>query len=623
MARKLRMLMVPDVVVVYYKGETVRSEQTLKKEASQEYSGVLSDLKESVRFTVNGEDYYTPYKQITIVPPPSLMELLADREEPAYLYQRPPVGGTLKDLRGKKQVFKETPVSLSGTASRLETFAGTNIVLRGKTDKPLRSPDGVHMLPREASAPVNVPIKMIDDQTFEVRFNNITATLDFAFEMIDTDNVGGLRQVVIKPLEDTPPDVDIEVEVIRKTNQGFMVTPTARIPFSGKIRDDHGIDSIDFHYTVASVESQTAANAARIAAAAQLSPPNPQGGLLAPGFLHYLALQTRSSEEDAGKLPQKVPLAAFARRLKDVAADDAPPEEWEKRLHTEPQTALLRDHTLDPMDEKETSFNVEQLGLKVPEIDGQRVIQPRYRMRLWLVATDSNIETGPGVGQSREKFVFLIVPENELLLEIAKSEESLHLKLDDAVKRLQDSKLKLEQVRQELPDLKVNEFSPMVARLDEIQETMVKSWDVSREVLTDYQKILRELQVNRIRPAIVERVDRNICTPLGDINNAQFDLTDKSLSGFRKTLEDKQKDTQSADATNKQVQELIDRLNRVLDAMGDITNINKLIQQLEELVKGERDATQRFKDILEKKIEEDLEKQFGPSEKPPEKKEKK
>ena len=47
-------------------------------------------------------------------------------------------------------------------------------------------------------------------------------------------------QVVIRPAEDTPPDVDVEVEVIRKTNQGYLCTPRARIPFSGKIRDDHG-----------------------------------------------------------------------------------------------------------------------------------------------------------------------------------------------------------------------------------------------------------------------------------------------------------------------------------------------------------------------------------------------
>src|SRR5205807_7509039 len=108
MARRMRKLIVPEVVVVKYKGATIRSEQSLKKEAGQEYSGILSDLKESVRFTVNGEDYWTPYKKITIVPPPSLMELTADREEPAYLYQRPPIGKEMKDLRGKKQVFTET-----------------------------------------------------------------------------------------------------------------------------------------------------------------------------------------------------------------------------------------------------------------------------------------------------------------------------------------------------------------------------------------------------------------------------------------------------------------------------------------------------------------------------------
>src|SRR5438132_8213754 len=78
MARRLRKLVVPDLVTVYYKGDTMRSEQTLKKEAANEYAGVLSDLKESVRFTVNGEDYYTPYKKITVVPPPSLVALLAD-----------------------------------------------------------------------------------------------------------------------------------------------------------------------------------------------------------------------------------------------------------------------------------------------------------------------------------------------------------------------------------------------------------------------------------------------------------------------------------------------------------------------------------------------------------------
>ena len=53
----MRLLNIPDLVVVSYKGDTVRSEQTLQQRDDHEYSGILSDLRESVRFTVRGEDY--------------------------------------------------------------------------------------------------------------------------------------------------------------------------------------------------------------------------------------------------------------------------------------------------------------------------------------------------------------------------------------------------------------------------------------------------------------------------------------------------------------------------------------------------------------------------------------
>src|SRR5205807_115136 len=105
----------------------------------------------------------------------------------------------------------------------------------------------------------------LDVRSFEVRFNNLTDPQDFVLEMIDTDNVVGLRQVIIKPIEDTSPEVDEEVEVIRKTNQGYMITPRCRIPFSGKIRDDHGLNTIEYHYTLSSIESQAAQNASRVA----------------------------------------------------------------------------------------------------------------------------------------------------------------------------------------------------------------------------------------------------------------------------------------------------------------------------------------------------------------------
>src|SRR5439155_2513730 len=119
--------------------------------------------------------------------------------------------------------------------------------------------------------------------------------------------------------------------------------------------------------------------------------------------------------------------------------------------------------------------------------------------------------------------------ENELLVEIAKEEEALHIKLEEAVARLRDARSKLDQVVLEMPTLKPEEFSPMTRRAEELMETIVKSWDVSREVYLDYQRILREYQVNRVDSRIVDRVDRTICQPLNDIVSQDFDRTDKSM----------------------------------------------------------------------------------------------
>ncbi|HZT34859.1 MAG TPA: hypothetical protein VFA15_02990, partial [Nitrososphaera sp.] len=56
-----------------------------------------------------------------------------------------------------------------------------------------------------------------------------------------------------------------------------------------------------------------------------------------------------------------------------------------------------------------------------------------------------------------------------------------------------------------------------------------------------------------------------------------------------------------------------DRLNRVLDAMGDVTTINKLIALLVEVEKGERmeyDRLKKLRDSLQEKILDDV---LGPA----------
>ena len=122
----------------------------LRGEANNEFAGTLSDLKETVKFHARGENYYTPEKQITLVPPPMLTELKRDEYHPAYLYHKAPfaeakrparraeaVPGRPAKLKGLKHVLRDQAVSLTGDRSRFDIPMGAEFVLYGRSDKEL------------------------------------------------------------------------------------------------------------------------------------------------------------------------------------------------------------------------------------------------------------------------------------------------------------------------------------------------------------------------------------------------------------------------------------------------------------------------------------------------------
>src|SRR5262249_26791996 len=80
-SRKLRKLVVPQDVKIYYWGARTSDEAPLvrQQQGVNEYAVVITELKESVKFYVKGEDYSTyPYRRITLVPPPMLTRLEKD-----------------------------------------------------------------------------------------------------------------------------------------------------------------------------------------------------------------------------------------------------------------------------------------------------------------------------------------------------------------------------------------------------------------------------------------------------------------------------------------------------------------------------------------------------------------
>ena len=304
----------------------------------------------------------------------------------------------------------------------------------------------------------------------------------------------------------------------------------------------------------------------------------------------------------------------FVRRLR-ATEEDVPAIDWEKRLREKPANGLLKDFSFDP-DERESHFNVEPLALRVTD---ERVAQPRYRMRLWVVATDNNVETGPGGSASKEKFTFLIVSENELLLEIAREEEGLHVKLEDTINKLKEGRNKLDLIAQDLPTLKPEEFSPMARRAEEIAETVTKGWDVTSEISKDYLRIVKELKINRVNPKFIDKIEKNISDPLQEVINPdrEFDHADKSLRSLQKMLEEKKLNAQATAQPKQDLEQLIIRLARVLDNMGDVITINKLIEQLVQIEKGERGAYERFKELNDEIQDKILNEALNPPDKKP------
>src|SRR5262245_54048759 len=280
MSRTLRRLDIPEDVDLYYWGAKTRVDMKLRREANNEFAGTLSDLKESVKFYARGENYDTPTKLITLVPPPMLTELKRDEFHPAYLYHKAPFAES-KDLpddlkpyqadprmlKGMKHILRDQVVSLTGDKSRFDIPMGAEFVLYARSDKELVE---AKILPKagkfpgvEAEVqdpdPIVLPIANGHDIRFEFTTANktqVTRQTEFDIFLRDTDGVTSKRGIQIVVEEDRPPEVDVDVDVIRKVGGVYMCTPQALIPFTkeSKVRDDRGLNRVEYVFSYSEVE---------------------------------------------------------------------------------------------------------------------------------------------------------------------------------------------------------------------------------------------------------------------------------------------------------------------------------------------------------------------------------
>jgi hypothetical protein len=565
MSRRLRKLTVPAKVDVFYRGKTMKVNREHDRQENNKYSIGLGELKESVRFTVRGEDYYTPYKNITLVPPPSLEFLKMDKEEPAYIYYR--LQGEQTQLKGRKQIFREVPVSTTGDISTIQVPLGTNLVLTGKADRPLQG--GIRMTApaqseeRGAVLPTSDVKLQSDRQTFATAFTNIVRTVEFNYEFNDLDGVKGKRRILIRPLDDRAPEVfDVEMlAVLRKPRfkaepgktgggtaaDGFLITPDALLPFKGTIRDDYGLTKAGWIHEVEQVEIELLGasdfgagsddkrkdrlptlvlggntrlrRSTLIASGLQFVPGTPSWGPLAPTYWSWVGGLIRAdlaAKRSEGE--QFLALPAFQRKLEDRAGEEVPLNALLQKLKEKPPaTRLLSNHQL----KDEEGFDFRKYLPKLKSPDPSREAQLHYLVRLSISATDNNVETGPSTGRSKTPFSYLVVSENELLIQINIEEEALRERLEKAVFKLKNGKTSMDEQVSKLSSPGAD-LGLVSIRVDEVRKALADAASATREIQGDYGRILRELLVNRVNKIKVADVDDKIVRPLEDIVNPNF-----------------------------------------------------------------------------------------------------
>ncbi|MBX9677985.1 MAG: hypothetical protein K2X38_04415 [Gemmataceae bacterium] len=659
MSRSIRKLEIPKEVHSVFRGEQTKSETTTKMSSDNKFILPLKDLTESSTFHVRGNDAFTPTRSIVLAPPPVVVKMFADKEEPAYIYYR--VQGNQVALKGKRQIFKDFEVSVTGDLTTIDVPFGASLVITGKVDRKIKETmlvklDTTGMKDAQTGAP-GVFVRDADGKGFRAEFPRVEKHLPLIVNFFDEDNVRGERRIRIRPIDDQPPEVLVfepsaelrkpkfqdPNKAIGIPSDGLLITPDAVIPFNGVIRDDIGLTRGDWAIELEQAEFELASKSSigkketkepvanvpmvgnsrtRRAVVAsgllRISPTLPYGAAVESAWTARLL----ELEAKRGGLEETTPILGVAQRLQGVT--EMPINQIEEMLVG--KAPKEKPHLKEYNFHGDEVFDLRKHLPKLKARDATREAQLHYILKLSILAADNNVETGPGIGRSKTPVTFLIVTENELLAQIAMEEELLREKLE---KQHQKMKTALITLDDQIVKLSTSgDPSLVLIRIDEIRKAVLDATSGTREVHQGSAKILRELEINRARVEKQSEMRNKIVLPLEELVNptiGHFADVDGSVQKLYEKLDEdvNAKRTEStrdqhgtmARTTKKQMEELLQAMDRILAAMEEGIVFSKLLEIAIQQERDQRDAAKLLAE--ERRVQEEilLQDLFGPKKK--------
>jgi hypothetical protein len=667
--RTVRKLIVPQEVTLVYRSNRATNTSTMKPTADNEFSGTFAELKESVSYTVRGEDYVTARREITVVERPRVDSLESNEERPAYLFYRIAEDGEPEDLRLKRQPLEASKLSVSGDTTTLEVPAGTLVVLEGQLSKPLMAIE--HAVdPKDAKNFSGEKPEKVGERGFSMTLPNVRREQRFKFVYTDNDGVTGERKIVIVPRPDTTPRVREfnPDEVIRKGrgNEGYIVAVGCRIPFKGRIGDDNGLARVRYGVKVTPSDFLSEQKVRGLEGIAALPLVGPGGtGFLGTAMLWAVQKRMASAATEESGEEQIYDLPAFTDLIKRNRLEDGTLELLQRgtiasMLATKQKPnfrrltrefALTPDKWIDRFAETEDDEKFPSRWFKADDFrsplgndlplwklsyvkgEDKRPLkdpddtkpQKRFLVEVRLLVDDNYLDGDldgkkpiPNTGASGESFTFTVVPDNELLSRIAEEEEIKFREMEKAVKPLRDNLLRLEETYRSLTfdagSVDAKGLTGFIARCDAIGDVLKTSQQDVKSVLATYERIVKEIRVNQLNVDILKKVYNTIYLPLLE-SDRLFENTQNDLIALRRAMDDSSKTVPGrvesagpkASQAKKEMQELVSNLNAILFAMEGLSKINDLIQQLAAIERQEADLERLTTIVLERAIRRALE----------------
>jgi hypothetical protein len=161
--------------------------------------------------------------------------------------------------------------------------------------------------------------------------------------------------------------------------------------------------------------------------------------------------------------------------------------------------------------------------------------------------------------------------------------------------------------------LKEPDLGPMAVRAEQTDRVLEKGQVDSKAVAVRYTELLKELKTNRVDDKMIQRVEKQIVGPLGDIADVEFQRTRDTVLAYRTALEtggatfEAKRAAAITEGTKAkaEVRQLIVALQQVLGSMKGLIEINELVKQLRDIEETE----QRQADLIrttKQKLEDDL-----------------